>query len=153
MVTLRTEDDKRRPWMWTVAGLLGGSLWLSFCAWMFAFSYSDSYFKYSPCSWIAVFAAALIGSTAIPLGAILVWRRFNSALGRIIGQVAVAILAQLPLAATSFLLARIPGACHLSGDDAMGAGIDLLLLTGIAAFSVVGLAMAAMVRAGKGRHR
>ena len=119
---------------------------------MFAFSYSDSYFKYSQCSRIAVFAAALIGSAAIPAGAILVWRRFNGALSRGIAQVGVSLLALFPLAATSFLLSRIRGACHLSGDDAMGVGINFLLLTGIAAISVAGLAIAAIVRPGKGRN-
>jgi len=133
-------------------GILASVLWLALCVWMFAFSYSDSYFKYSHCSRIAVFAAALIGSAAIPAGAILVWRRFNSALSRSLAQAGVSLLALFPLAATSFLLSRIRGACHLSGDDAMGVGINFLLLTGIAAISVVGLAIAAIVRPGMGRN-
>ena len=148
----RKVDEKGRRQMRMVLGILVGGLWLSFCVWMFAFSYSDSYFSYSHCSRIPVFAAALVGSAAIPSGAILVWRQFNNVVALIIAQVGVSSLALLPLAATTFLLSRVPGPCHLSGDDAIGAGIDFLLLTGIAALSVAGVAIAGILRSSKIRR-
>lgn len=133
-------------WARFAGGAVATALWLSLCVWLFAFSYSDSYFTYSHCSRIPVFAAAMIGAAAIPVGALLVWRRFSSALAVIVGQVGVSLLALGPLSATAFVLSRIRGACHLSADDAMGAGIDFLLLVGIAAVFVVVLAVASLVR-------
>lgn len=136
----------------SVGSILAGTLWLMFCAWMFAFSYSDSYFEYNRCSRIPVFAAAMIGSAAIPVGAFLVLRRFNGVFGAIVGQIGVSGLSLVPLAATTFLLSRLPGACHLSADDAMGAGIDFLLLAVIAVFSVAATALAATVRSRRQRR-
>jgi len=140
------KDPRRGRWKWVTGAIVAGTLWVSFCVWMFAFSYSDSYFEYSHCSRIPVFAAAMLGSAALPVGAFAVLHRFPSALGVIIGQLGVSALSLVPLAATNFVLSRIPGACHLSGDDAMGAGINFLLLTAIAGISVAGVALAAMVR-------
>lgn len=133
-------------WARFAGGAVAAALWLSLCVWLFAFSYSDSYFRYSHCSRIPVFAAAMIGATAIPVGALLVWRRFKSALGVIVGQVGVSLVALGPLSATSFVLSRIRGDCRLSADDAMGAGIDFLLLVGIAAAFVALLAVASLIR-------
>lgn len=147
---LPNEHRKRHARARMLGGILASGLWLGFCVWMFAFSYSDSYFKYSHCSRIAVFAAALIGSAAIPGGAILVWRRFNGILVRVVAQLGVSLLSLFLLAATSFLLSRIRGACHLSGDDAMGAGINFLLLTAIATIAVAGMAIGAIVRSKRG---
>jgi hypothetical protein len=135
------------------AAVLALTAWLSFCVWMFAFSYSDSYFKYSQCSRIPLFAAAMVGAAVIPVGAFLVFRRLGSALGAILAQVVVSALGLAPLAATSFLLSRMRGPCRLSGDDSMGVGINFLLLCGIAALSVAAVALAAMVRSANRARR
>jgi hypothetical protein len=57
-------------------------------------------------------------------------------------------LALLPAMATSFILSRASGACRLSGDDAMGVGINLLLLCALALLTAVvpGVAVAARER-------
>lgn len=128
--------------IWTLVG----AGWLMSWVWLFAFSYSDSYFLYSLCSRAPVFAAAMLGAAVIPVGAFLVWRRFHSVSGVIIGQVGVSFVSVVPLAATAGLLARVPGPCHLSGDDAMGAGIDFIMLSGAAAASIAVLAIARVVR-------
>ena len=41
---------------------------------------ADSYFRYSLCSRVPVFAAAMLGAVLLPAGAFLVWRRFDSVL-------------------------------------------------------------------------
>jgi hypothetical protein len=43
----------------------------------------------------------------------------------------------LPLAGTAALLARAPAPFHLSGDDAMGVGIDFMVLTAAAIVSAL----------------
>lgn len=52
----------------------------------------------------------------------------------------------LPLAAASYLLSHATGPWRLSGDDAMGVGIDFVLLAVLAAASVLGLAAAFLLR-------
>jgi len=145
---LRSGSGGRR----VVVGILVGVLWLGFCVWLFAFSYSNSYFKYADCARIAVFAAAMLGAAVIPAGAFLVLRRLEGALAVILWQAGVSLLGLLPLAVTNFLLSRIRGACRLSGDDSMGAGIDFLLLAAIAALSVAAAGLVAAMRAARRRR-
>jgi hypothetical protein len=52
----------------------------------------------------------------------------------------------VPLAAIAALLARAPRPWHLSGDDAMGVGIDFLLLLAAVFASSAFLAMAFLLR-------
>ncbi len=89
----------------------------------------------------------MLGAMLLPVGAFLVWRRFDSVSGVVIGQVGVSFVSVVPLAVTAGLLARVPGPCHLSGDDAMGAGIDFIMLSVVAAAAIAVLAIAGVVRA------
>jgi hypothetical protein len=129
-----------------IIALLGWGLWLALCTLVFAFSYSDSYFSYSPCTRIPVFAAALLGAVAMPASAFLVWRRPGPAWALVLRQAGASLLALLPAVATSFILSRASGACRLSGDDAMGVGINFLLLCALAVLTTVVLGIAAMAR-------
>jgi hypothetical protein len=120
------------------------AVWAAGWVWGFAFSYSNSYFSYDLCSRLPVFGAAMLGAVAIPVGAVFLWRRLASVVALVIGQAGVALASVAPLAGTTFVLSRIPGRCHLSGDDAMGAGINFLLLaaTGVVSVGVMGVAAA-----------
>ena len=135
-------------WVWVryAITILAAAAWVTSWVWLFAFSYTHSYFNYNLCSRVPVFAAALIGAILVPAGAFLVWRRCVSVPAVVIGQVGVSFVSLLPLAATAGLVSRVSGPCHLSGDDAMGAGIDFLMLSGAAAASIVVLAIAGVVR-------
>lgn len=148
----RVTKSRRSRWARIGAGVLAGVLWVALWVWLLAFAYSTSYFEYSLCSRAPVFAAALLASITIPVGALILWRRLDSVSGLVIGQAAVSVLSLLPLGLTSYVLARLSGPCHLSGDDAMGAGIDFILLCGTAAVSVCMLATAAVVRLARRRR-
>lgn len=112
-------------------------LWLGFWIWAFSFAYSDSYFAYSRCSRSGVFAAAMIGIVGITAGAWHAGRNSRSVAGALLRQIMASLASLGPLAFTSFVLSRAPESCHLSGDDAMGVGINFLLLCGVASMSVV----------------
>ena len=132
-----------RGWIVGIAAIA----WVAAWSWVFAFSFSGSYFEYNRCSRVPVFAAAMLGVLMIPCGAFILWSRTRTVAALLIGQVCVAGASLAPLAAASFVLARVPGACHLSADDAMGAGIDFLVLAGVAAASVGIAAVAGATRA------
>jgi hypothetical protein len=122
----------------------GWIAWTATWAWLLTFSFSDSYFKYDLCSRGLVFIAAMVGALVLPVGLLRVSRRANSIVGLLVRFGGVVALSLFPLAATSFALSRLPGQCHLSGDDAMGAGIDFILLSG-AAMGIGSVATAAGV--------
>jgi hypothetical protein len=88
----------------------------------------------------------MMGAVIMLAGLALQWRRIRGAIGLFLGQAAVSLVALAPLAATTATLSRVRGPCHLSGDDAMGAGIDFLFLSGIAIAFVVGVTIAGLVR-------
>lgn len=120
-----------------LAGAFALLLWLGFWTWAFSFAYSDSYFAYSRCSRIGVFVAAMIGIVGITAGAWHARRNSRSVAGALLRQVLASLASLGPLALTSFVLSRAPEPCHLSGDDAMGAGINFLLLCVVASMSLV----------------
>jgi hypothetical protein len=130
---------------------LGWGLWVALWTWAFAFSYSDSYFRYSPCTRIPVFAAALLGAIAMPASALRLWRRSGPAWALALRQAGASLVALLPVMATSFVLSRAPGACRLSGDDAMGVGIDILVLGALALVTTVVLGLAVAARRSRRR--
>lgn len=52
-------------------------------------------------------------------------------------HVCTSIAAVVPLAATAAVLSRVRGSMHLSGDDAMGVGLNFIFLTATAILSVL----------------
>ena len=52
----------------------------------------------------------------------------------------------MPLGVTAAVLARVPGPMHLSADDAMGVGINGLLLVAVAIVSALVLAAVLWLR-------
>ena len=140
-------SPRRRPGMgpriWQSAVAVA---WLGFWFWAFSFAYSDSFFRYDSCSRSSVFAAALFGAAAVPASACRAWRRHRSILRALAAHAAGLVVALLPLALVSHALSRVSGPCHLEADDSMGAGIDFLILVGIAIVSLLVLLVAWIVR-------
>lgn len=123
--------------------------WIAFWFWSFSFAYSDSFFAYNPCSRLPVFGAALFGAIAVPASASLAWRWGRSLLQTLPIHLVGLVAALSPLALVSFTLSRVRGACHLEADDAMGAGIDFLILAALGAVSLAMLLVAAFVRSAR----
>jgi len=133
---------------WTAAWatLIG---WTAFWFWAFSYSYSSSFFAYNRHTRITTFVAALITAVLIPVSASIQWR--GAIRGRN-GFVAFGLHALSCAAAMSLLplvsgfLRRAERPWHLEADDAMGVGIDFLMLLGIAIASGVVLAIALVIR-------
>lgn len=135
---------RRAGW---IAALLG---WSVFAFWAFSLSYSMSYFEYSLASRLPPFLAALAGAIAIPVS---VWYQLQR-VGRTrhamvrawVMHVCTAIAAIAPLAAIAAVLSRIRGPMHLSGDDAMGVGLNFIFLSATALFSVLFLTVVLVLK-------
>jgi hypothetical protein len=136
----------------TVAAAVVG--WMAFWFWAFSFAFSDSFFQYNRHSRIPPFLAVWLASGLIPWCAWLQWRARRSLLRTVLYQVAaVGFSLSLPFLVTG-TLHHAPEPWHLSGDDAMGVGIDLLILCGLGLTSVavlgVGLAFRHLARPREG---
>lgn len=117
-----------------------GAVWLTFWFWAFSLAYSDSFFAYNRHSRLPVLAAALLGAGGIFASAVVQWRARRSVVVACLRH-AVGVAASLcPLLVVSALLRRAEGRWRPSADDAMGTGIDFLLLTMVGIASVVVLA-------------
>jgi len=119
---------------------------MTFWFWAFSLAYSSSFFSYNRHSRLPVFAAALVGAAGIFASAVVQWRAPRSVVGACLRH-AVGVAASLfPLAAVSALLHRADGPWRPSADDAMGTGIDFLLLTGVGMASLAFLASGLALR-------
>jgi hypothetical protein len=130
---------------------LAALAWVAFWFWAFSFAYSDSFFEYDRCARGSVLAAALFGALAIPSSALLAWRQ-PSVFHGLAAHAAGFLVAVGPIVLVSLALGRVAGPCHLEADDAMGAGVDLLILVTLGVASLLALALAWMWRAARRRR-
>lgn len=123
--------------------------WAVFAFWLFSLSYSSSFFRYNLPSRLPPFVAAVAGAVALPISAVYQWRRARrravSPLKAWILHGLCAAAAVLPLMLVAAIQSRAPNPWHASADDAMGTGIDFLLLAAGAILSslVLGVALLA----------
>lgn len=127
------------------AGLAAALLaWSAFAFWAFSFAFSDNYFRYSLASRLPVFVAAFAAAVAIPCSAAWQWHRARTGratrLWAWLGHVVGCALCLAPFMAVTAVLSRLPSSWRLSADDAMGAGIDFLMLLALAIGSGILLA-------------
>ena len=121
--------------------------WTGLAFWAFSFSYSSSFFQYSRPSRLPPFVAALL-AVLIPISGVRQWRRVRlgktSALRAWIAHALAAAASLAPLALVAAILARAPDPWRLSGDDAMGVGLNFLGLAalGVASALILGVALA-----------
>jgi len=123
--------------------------WAVFWFWAFSFAYSDSFFLYDRHARVPTFVAALVTAVLVPVSAAIQWRAVSRGRNAFMafGLHAVSCVAALSLLPiVSGLLRRAGEPWRLSADDAMGVGIDFLLLLGIAIASGLVLAVALFVR-------
>ena len=121
--------------------------WTILAFWTFSLGYSSSFFQYNLPSRLPPFLAALLGAIALPVGAWFHWARVSG--GRVspakgwLHQCLTASVSLLPLVATAFLVHHAPEPFRPSADDAMGTGIDfMILLAAVLAWTVLfGLAL------------
>jgi hypothetical protein len=123
-----------------------GAAWMAFCFWAFGWAYSHSFFAYNRHSRLPVFAAALVGAGGIFVSAAAQWRAQRHILATCLRHAVGVALALCPLVAVSGLLHRAPHPWRPSADDAMGTGIDFLLLVGAGIASLLLLAGAVTMR-------
>jgi len=120
--------------------------WAVFAFWLFSFSYSDGYFRYSLASRLPLFLMAFALAVVIPGSAAWQWRRAHLAqttrLRAWLAHAVACVVGFVPFFLVTAVLVRLPYRWRLSADDAMGAGIDFLLLLAIAIVSGVALAVA-----------
>ena len=124
--------------------------WVVLAFWALSLSYSSSFFEYNLPSRLPPFLAAFAATVALPISAHVQWQRVTrekiSPLRGWLLHCVVATGLFVPLVAVASLLARAPAPWHLSADDAMGVGIDFLLLLTAAIASSVVLAIAFLLR-------
>ena len=132
-----------------VAGTLLLFGWAAFWFWAFSFAYSDSFFLYNRYSRIPILVAAVAAAILIPISALHQWKRHaKEGRGRMRAVLTHAAACFIILGApftVSWALSKAPRPWRPSADDAMGAGIDLLLLLAIAALSIAALGIAVKV--------
>jgi hypothetical protein len=135
--------------------------WCCFVFWVFSFNYSSSFFHYNVHSRLPPFLAAFSGAVALPLSVHYQWTRirlgYSSPLRAWLFHGVSALACVLPLLAVAGLMVRLPAPWHASADDAMGTGIDFLILVALALASSVLLGLALLVRTiaatrGSGSH-
>jgi hypothetical protein len=133
--------------------MLGAGLlllaWAALAFWTFSFAFSGSFFRWNLPSRLPPFVAAWAGATLLPVSAAWQWARVRrqacgpfEALGL---HVAGAALSVAPLLLVTAVQRRMPEPWRLSADDAMGVGIDLLILLGAAVASTVLLGLALLI--------
>jgi len=135
----------------TAALLALAVVWTVLWFWTFSLAYSRSFFAYDRHSRIPVFVAALMGALGIFASAAWQWRSRRSPWAACLRHVGSVVLSLCPLVATSALLHRAPPPWRPSADDAMGIGIDFLLLVGAGIGTLVALGGALALRSLWGR--
>ena len=134
-----TRDLARRAGL--VAALLA---WSAFAFWVFSFAFSDHFFRYNLHSRLPAFVAAFVAAVAIPCSAAWQWRRActgrTTRLWAWLAHAGGCALCLAPFVVVTATLSRLPSPWRLSADDAMGAGIDFLMLLALAIVSGILLA-------------
>jgi cytochrome c oxidase assembly factor CtaG len=124
--------------------------WAIFWFWAFSFAYSDGFFLYNRHSRIPIFVAALVAAMLIPLSAVFQWRQYDKAgcsgLRSLLSHSATCLIILTAPVAVFWALSRAQSPWRLEADDAMGAGIDFMLLLGITTLSIVALAVTIAVQ-------
>ena len=149
-----------RPWRLALGIGLAVALlgWAAFVFWTFSYSFSSSFFRYNQPARFAPFLAAWLGAMVFPVSAVHQWLRvLRAATSRLrawLTHVAVSALALLPLVAVASVLRVLPAPWKPPADDAMGIGIDFLLLQAMGLGWVVLLTLALLLhRYWKARRR
>lgn len=136
----------RRRRIADVAVVAAGLGWTGFWFWAFSFGFTDSFFVYNRHSRIPPLIAATLAAAGIFASFIVQWRRSGSILGASLRHVAYVVVAMVPFLLLPALLKYAPRPWRPSADDAMGIGIDFLVLTALAMASAVLLPAALAVR-------
>jgi len=137
------------------AVIVAALLWAAFAFWLFSFSFSDGFFRYSLASRLPPFLCAFLAALVIPWSGARQWLRARrgevTRLRAWLVHAVTAALSLAPLMLVAALLARVRGPWKLSADDAMGVGISFLMLAAIALLSgaILALALALTRTAGK----
>ena len=123
-----------------------GLAWTAGWFWAFSFGFSDSFFEHNRHSRIPPLIAATLAAAGIFVSAAWQWRRRGSILGALARHVAGVVVAMGPFLILPALLKNAPRPWQPSADDAMGIGIDFLVLTALAIASAIVLPAALAVR-------
>ena len=125
-------------------------LWGALAFWTFSLSYSSTFFEYDLPSRLPPFLAAVAGAIVIPVSFRYQFQRAtlkqSSRLRAWLSHLGMAFVATAPLAVTWHCFSRFRGPMHLSGDDALGVGINFLLLISVATLSVLLMSLVFMLR-------
>jgi hypothetical protein len=121
-------------------------IYLAFWFWAFSFAYSSSFFAYNQHSRIPAFIAALAGAALILISFVAQWRSRRGLWNAFLRHAVGVLIALCPLGLTLAILVRAPEPWRPSADDAMGMGINLILLAGLGVCSVTGLAVGLWLR-------
>jgi hypothetical protein len=124
---------------------IAAAAWAIFSFWLFSFSFSDSFFQYNLPSRLPPFLAAVFSALVIPVSGARQWLRVRqAATTRLRAWLAHAVatgVSLLPFVLAAAFLAKAPAPWKLSADDAMGLGIDFLMLLGMALISLLVVAV------------
>ena len=133
---------------------IAGVTWIACWFWAFSFAYSDSFFLYNRHSRLPAFFAAWLGSGLIFASACFQWTSRRPILAACLWHSVGVVASVCPLLIVSAVLARAPVPWRLSGDDALGVGIDFMVLCALGVASVVLLAVGLALRGAiRGKER
>jgi hypothetical protein len=119
------------------ASAFGLLAWIVFAVWVFSFSFSSSFFRWNLAARLGPFVGAWLAAVALPVAG--AWelagftRGRRGALAAWLRHLGWTVLAFVPFLAVTALQRRLPDPFRLSADDAMGVGIDFLILIVLAA--------------------
>ncbi|MCM2256329.1 MAG: hypothetical protein NDJ94_11730 [Vicinamibacteria bacterium] len=136
----------RRRRIADVALVAAGLAWTGCWFWAFSFGFSDSFFEHNRHSRIPPLIAATLAAAGIFTSFVVQWRRSGSIQGAFVRHVAGVVVAMGPFLILPALLRHAPRHWRPSADDAMGIGIDFLVLTALAVASAVVLPAALGLR-------
>jgi hypothetical protein len=137
-------------------GLVG---WAGFAFWLFSFSFSSSFFRWNLAARLGPFVGAWLAAVAMPVAGARELAGFargrRGALAAWLRHLGWTVLAFLPFLGVTALERRLPDPFRLSADDAMGTGIDFLILLVLAAgfASAEAAALAGLVARRRSRLR
>lgn len=123
--------------------------WVGLSFWLFGLNYSSSFFHYNLPSRLPPFIAACLGALALPTSAFWQWSRVRRGARPLRAWFVHSFWAAasvVPLVAVAAAAMRAPSPWRPSADDAMGTGIDFLLLVGLAVASAALLGLALVIR-------
>ena len=126
--------------------MVTGLAWAGFWFWAFSLAHSGSFFRHNQHSRLPAFLAAWLGACAVGVSGYIQWSRRRSVAVASLGQLLGIAVAVCPFVVVSVILHQAERPWRPEADDALGAGINFVVLCSLALVSVPVVGTAVGVR-------